>query len=386
MKITLQSDIFLEALSHAKKIVDKKSSIPILKHLLLDARNEEVLITSTDMEHGLKEKVPAQVESEGTVAILAHILSDIIQKIPSGSEVTLTAEKDASRVLLTAGRAKFEVACLPHEDFPVVHNKDLPLTFEIHTQGLKNLLNHTSFAASTEETRYNLQGVYFHVDTSLSGEPNTAATSPEEDACETYLCAAATDGHRLACYRVPAPEGAESLPGFILSAKTCDVLSKLFDVNKETIRVSLSDSQVCFQFQKIDFTARLVDAEFPDYRAVIPKENFINIDVATDAFKQALERVSAVCDSKSSGVRLKIADNELLMTTIDKEYGSADDVLDIHYQGDPLHIGFNHAYLRDISQKIPNKATFQIGDTASATVMKDAEDQNALYVLMPMRL
>mgnify|MGYP003109558862 CR=1 FL=1 len=375
MRVTLKSDVFLDALSHAKKIVDKKSSIPILKHLLFKAEDAAVTLTSTDMEHSLTEVIPALVEERGKIAILAHILSDIVQKIPSGSDVTLTAEEGASRVILTSGRSKFEVACLSSEDFPKVGDKDLPHQFEIHSEGLKNLLSHTSFAASTEETRYHLQGVFFHSDKEDSN-----------DITDSNLCAAATDGHRLACYRVPSPIGAENIPGFIISAKTSDVLGKLFESQKEMIQVSLSESQICFKMDQIELSARLVDADFPDYRAVIPQENSINISLKTDLFKQALERVSAVCDSKTSGVRLSLSDNEMHMTTIDKEYGSADDVLDISYAGTPIQIGFNHSYLRDISNKIANQATLEIGDSTSAIVMKDADDQNALYVLMPMRL
>lgn len=380
MKITVQSGPFLNALSHAKKIVDKKNSIPVLKHLLLDAQDDRLLITSTDMEHSLTETIEASIEAPGKIAVLAHILSDIVQKIPAGSPITLSADEEKSRILLTAGRSKFEIPCLPHDDFPKIGDKDFTHRFEIHSDGLKNLLSHTSFAASTEETRYHLQGVYFHADTaSLQGESDSEGGEP-------YLCAAATDGHRLACYRVPAPEGADKLPGFILSAKTCDVLSKLFESNKDTLTVSLSDSQIQFQLDTIDFSARLVDADFPNYKGVIPQDNSINIDIETTPFIQALERVSAICDSKASGVRLKVSNNELLMTTIDKEYGSADDVLDIDYTGNPVQVGFNHSYLKDVTHKISKTATFEIGDETSAVVMKDTDDVNALYVLMPMRL
>lgn len=381
MKITVQSGPFLNALSHAKKIVDKKNSIPVLKHLLLDAQESKLSMTSTDMEHSLTETIEASVEVPGKIAVLAHILSDIVQKIPAGSPVSLTADHEKNRILLTAGRSKFEIPCLPHDDFPKIGDKDFTHQFQIHSDGLKNLLSHTSFAASTEETRYHLQGVYFHADTSALQE-----TSSDNQESEPYLCAAATDGHRLACYRVPAPEGADKLPGFILSAKTCDVLSKLFESRKDTLTVSLSDSQIQFQLDAIDFSARLVDADFPNYKGVIPQDNSINIDIETTPFIQALERVSAICDSKASGVRLKISDNELLMTTIDKEYGSADDVLDIDYTGSAVQVGFNHSYLKDVSHKISKKATFEIGDETTAVVMKDTDDTNALYVLMPMRL
>lgn len=376
MRVTLKSDIFFEALSHAKRISDKKSSVPILKHLLFKAEEGGVVLTSTDMEHSLTERLPAVVEQTGESAILAHILSDIVQKIPPHSDLTLTLEEAAQRVVLTTGRSKFEVACLPAEEFPKVYDKDLPHAFELHSEGLKNLLAHTSFAASTEETRYHLQGVYFH---SGSGSDATDTGDPS-------LCAAATDGHRLACYRIPGPEGAEAIPGFILSLKTTEILSKLFESRQQMLKVSLSESQVCFDMEGTHLTARLVDADFPDYQTVIPRDNPIRVSLQTEELKQALERVSAMCDSKASGVMLSFSENELLMTTMDKEYGSADDVLDIEYKGDPIQIGFNHSYLKEIAHKISTCAMFEIGDHTSAIVIKDGEDDKALYVLMPMRL
>lgn len=377
MKVTVEKAPLLDALQYAKKIIDKKAAIPVLRHSLLETKEDRILLTSTDMEHTLSDSIPAKIDVPGQLAIPTHVLSDIILKISTKTLISLSVDADKNRLVITADRSKFQIPYLPFEDFPKNGVQNFTHQFKIHGEGFLNLLSHTSFAASSEETRYHLQGVYFHSDVSDSEEGQPA---------DSQFCSAATDGHRLACYRIPSPEGADNLPGFILSSKTCDVLTKLLQKKHEMVEVSLSDSQIRFHFEDLDFLARLVDAEFPDYKSVIPMENPFIIDVETESFKQALERVTAVCDSRPSAVSFKASDNKLSLTTANKEYGSADDVLDIDYSGSDVIVGFNHAYLKDVTDKIQTKATFNIGDETSAVVIRDHDDKNALYVLMPMRL
>jgi DNA polymerase-3 subunit beta len=237
---------------------------------------------------------------------------------------------------------------------------------------LQNLIDRTRFAISTEETRYYLNGIYLH-----------AAKSDGM----AVLRAVATDGHRLARFEMPLPEGAADMPAVIVPRKTVGELRKLIDEIGGSVEISLSESQVRFAFGETVLTSKLIDGTFPDYERVIPAGNDKVMEVDRKVFFEAVDRVSTISTEKSRAVKLSLGDGALTVSATSPDSGSAEESLEVGYGGEPLEIGFNSRYLLDIAQQIEGEtAEFALADSASPTIVRDTADASALYVLMPMRV
>ncbi|HWU26979.1 MAG TPA: DNA polymerase III subunit beta, partial [Rhizomicrobium sp.] len=215
MKITVERGAFLKALSHVQSVVERRNTIPILSNVLIDAGKGRVKLTATDLDIEIVESIPADVLRNGSATAPAHMLYDIVRKLPDGAQVQaelLAAE--GGRLAVSAGSVRFELACLPKEDFPQMAAGPLPHKFRMDVESFKHLIDKTRFAISTEETRFYLNGIYLH-----------AAKSEKQ----AVLRAVATDGHRLARFEIAQPDGAGDIPGVIVPRKTITELRRLLD-------------------------------------------------------------------------------------------------------------------------------------------------------------
>ncbi|MBV9537801.1 MAG: DNA polymerase III subunit beta, partial [Acidisphaera sp.] len=231
----------------------------------------------------------------------------------------------------------------------------------------------TQFAISTEETRYYLNGIYLH---GLNGK---AAT----------LRAVATDGHRLAQVDLPAPSGAAGMPGVIVPRKTVTELRKLLEEVSGTVDIALSDTRIQFTAGPVTLTSKLIDGTFPEYERVIPRDNDKVLRVGKKDFSDAVARVAAISSERSRPVKLSLARDLLVLSAASPDQGTATEELDgerVRYAAGPLEIGFQARYLNDITDQIAEQVEFRFADGAAPTVVQDAEDAKALYVLMPMRV
>ena len=249
---------------------------------------------------------------------------------------------------------------------------DLSHRFPLGASDLKNLIEKTRFAISTEETRYYLNGIYLHEVTGPGGE---------------RLRAVATDGHRLAQAEIPRPDGAAGMPGVIVPRKTVLELSKLIEDLSGEVEIALSNAKIQFRFDSLILTSKLIDGTFPDYERVIPRHNDKVLAVDTRLFAEAVDRVSTISSEKGRAVKLNIASGRLILSVNNPESGSAEEEIVADYQADPLDIGFNSRYLLDIAAQFKGEsASFRLADAGSPTIISDLEDERALYVLMPMRV
>jgi DNA polymerase-3 subunit beta len=249
---------------------------------------------------------------------------------------------------------------------------DLAHSFTLSAADLKRLIDRTRFAISMEETRYYLNGIFFH-----------AAKSNEVP----MLRAVATDGHRLARMEIPLPEGAAGMPGVIVPRKTVTELRKLIDEIDQDVQISLSDTKIRFGFGNAVLTSKLIDGTFPDYDRVIPSGNDKILEVQCKEFAEAVDRVSTISTEKSRAVKLTIERGSLMLSATSPENGTATEEIEVRYSASPLEIGFNSRYLLDITEQIEGEgARFAMADAASPTVVRDTADASALYVLMPMRV
>ncbi|MHA1599994.1 MAG: DNA polymerase III subunit beta, partial [Alphaproteobacteria bacterium] len=312
------------------------------------------------------------VATAGATTAPAHTLYDIVRKLPEGAQVEISSSGDGAQMTVKAGRSVFTLATLPKEDFPTMGAVDLPHEFSMASADLRNLIDRTRFAISTEETRYYLNGIYMHA-TETDGVP--------------CLRAVATDGHRLARFEMPLPEGASGLPGVIIPRKAVVELRKLIEETEDPISLSLSDTKVRFAFGPAVLTSKLIDGTFPDYQRVIPEGNDKVVEVDCRVFAQAVDRVSTISSEKSRAVKLVIENGGITLSASSPENGTATEEIEISYNGPSVEIGFNSRYLLDIAQQIEGEsAEITLADAASPTIIRDRADSSALYVIMPMRV
>jgi DNA polymerase-3 subunit beta len=298
-----------------------------------------------------------------------------VRKLPEGAEVEFDHGGGDAQLALRAGRFATSLVVLPTEDFPSMTAGTLPHKFRLPAQTLRGLIDRTRFAISTEETRYYLNGIYVHV-------ADTGAAK--------VLRAVATDGHRLARVEVdPVPEGASGMPGVIVPRKTVNELRKLLDEVSGEIEVALSDTRIQFKVGTISLTSKLIDGTFPEYERVIPRDNDKVLRVGSGDFANAVARVAAISSERSRPVKLSLARDLLVISAASAEQGSATEELDaerVKYDAGPLEIGYQARYLNDITDQIKGDVEFRFSDGAAPTVVQDAGDASALYVLMPMRV
>ena len=370
MKIAIDRMNLLRPLGHVSSVVERRNTIPILANIVLRAESSKLSLTATDMDMDIMTELDCSVIQEGSCTVPAHLLNDIIRKLPDGSEVSIHVSDGNAQI--SAGRSSFKVPTLPVDDFPAFNTSDLPVKFILTTADLRHQIDMTRFAISTEETRYYLNGIYLH--------------KAERDGINV-LRAVATDGHRLANVESPLPAGAEDMPGVIVPRKAVTELRKLIDESGDEVRVSLSETKIRFAFDDAVLTSKLIDGTFPDYERVIPVGNDKTMEVDCKPFADAVDRVSAISSEKSRAVKLALTNGLLVLTASSPEHGSATEEVEVDYQGDDIEIGFNSAYLIDITRQIEgDKARFSMADSASPTIVREVDDDSALYVLMPMRV
>tara|TARA_B100001996_G_scaffold363163_1_gene331219 strand:- start:151 stop:1266 length:1116 start_codon:yes stop_codon:yes gene_type:complete len=371
MKLTIERASFLKSLGHVQSVVERRNTIPILSNLKLDAIDGKVALNATDMDLDIVESVACNITEPGTTTAPAHTLYDIVRKLPEGAQVALDVDTEG-KMILSSGRSRFTLSCLPEEEFPVLSGGDLAHEFSITVSEAKALIDKTRFAISTEETRYYLNGIFFHI--AESGDVKV-------------LRSVATDGHRLASMEVPMPKGAEGMPSVIIPRKAVAELRKLVDESNADITIGISDSKIRFSFDDTILTSKLIDGTFPDYQRVIPEGNEKQLDVPTKVFSDAVDRVSAISSEKSRAVKLNLSSGSLILSASSPEDGNATEELEVSYQGESMEIGFNSGYLLDIVRQIESdNSRLMLADAASPTIISEENEAGALYVLMPMRV
>jgi DNA polymerase-3 subunit beta len=370
MKATIERATLLRSLGHVHSVVERRNTIPILSNVLLEAHEDGTLrLMATDLDLQINDTVEAQVQQPGATTVSAHTLFEIARKLPEGSQVELSAAEGKMQV--NAGRARFNLSTLPRDDFPVIAEGELPTQFELPAATLRQIIDKTRFAISTEETRYYLNGIFLHV----------------SDEAQPVLKAAATDGHRLARVTVPRPAGAEGMPDVIIPRKCVAELRKLLDEVDGSVLVSLSESKVRFGLGNAILTSKLIDGTFPDYSRVIPTANDKLLRIDPRAFEEGVDRVATIASEKTRAVKMSLERDKVTLSVSSPENGTAAEELAGDYGSDSLEIGFNARYLLDILGQIEGDACeMHLADPAAPTLLRENDKAPALYVLMPMRV
>ena len=367
MKATIERATLLKSLGHVQSVVERRNTIPILSNVLLEAREDGSLrLMATDLDLQVDESVPANVSQPGATTVSAHTFFDIVRKLPDGSQVELTAAEGKMQVI--AGRSRFNLSTLPRDDFPVIAEGELPTRFELPAATLRQIIEKTRFAISSEETRYYLMGIFFHV-------------------VDDQLRAAATDGHRLARVTIGRPDGAEGMPDVIVPRKAVQELYRLLEELEGTVEISLSPTKIRFGLGSAILTSKLIDGTFPDYNRVIPTGNDKLLKLDPKSFSAGVDRVSTIASEKTRAVKMSLERDKITLSVTSPENGTAAEEVPGDYASTGFEIGFNARYLMDILHQIDGDLVeVHLADAAAPTLIRENDTAPALYVLMPMRV
>ena len=375
MKLTIERTPLLKSLGHVQNVVERRTTIPILSNVRLEAQGDELLLTATDMDVTLVSREAADISEGGTTTVAAHTLYEIVRRLAEGAVVELEQQNGTSDLQIRSGRSSFVLPALAADEFPAMSEEDLGVSFELTAATLRKLFDKTRFAMSSEETRYYLNGVHLH-----------ATRSEGAAAC---LRAVATDGHRLARVETPLPEGAKGIPPVIVPKKTVGEVRRLLDALDQdaSVGIALSPSRIRFQIGTTVLVSRLIDGVFPDYERVIPQANEKIALIDSRAFAVAIDRVATVATDKIRAVKLGFSEGRVVASAVSAEAGRAHDEVDCDLSGSEIEIGFNARYVLDITQQIEGDTIrLEMANPASPTLIRDPEDLATIYVLMPMRV
>jgi len=372
MQFTIEKEAFLKGLGRIQGIVEKRNTIPILSNVLVEAREDEILLTSTDLEVGMRAAYPARVARQGKVTVAAKKIYEIIRELPE-KEISFHA-KDNCWIEIRCGKALFNIVGLSADEFPYFPYPERENFFALSSGMVKEMIEKTSFSMSTDESKYNLNGIFFrcHV------EDN-----------QTFLRLVATDGHRLALIQktVDDPQIEELKNGVIFPRKGILELRKLAEAGEGDLLLGFMDNNAVLKKDQTVVVMRLVDGEFPDYNRVIPKDNEYTGTIPCDPFFHALRRMAILSNEKPRGVKISLKPDSMEVSSSNPEFGDAREEMEIAYQGPEIAIGFNARYLIDILQvQTAERITLAVKDNLSPGLLCPEGDDAFQAVVMPMRL
>lgn len=375
MRLTCERSALLKALSVTSRIVERRNTIPILSNALLTADGNRLTLRATNLDIDASAACAAEVDQAGTTTVPAQMLRDIVGKLPEGAMVSLDDTGGDGRMVLKAGRSRFQIGTLPAEDFPDLQAGEMSHHFAWSVADVLRMVTETSFAISSEETRYYLNGVYLHA--WPEGEHHNG------------LRTVATDGHKLSRLTLPRPEGAAGMPGIILPRKLVEELKRVVTTDGAAFfQVAVSTTKIRLERDDLVLTSKLIDGTFPDYQRVIPTENGNRLTLARADFASALDRVKTVAgQTRGRAVKLDITEAGVTLSQHNPDSGDATDEVDGELDGKPLSIGFNGDYLAEILTVLDADAIeIALGDPGSPTILTRKNSDDLTIVLMPMRV
>lgn len=371
MQFTINRDTFLEGLTKVQGIVEKRHTIPILANVLIEAKDNEITITATDLEVGLKSKYEAKVIDEGKITVSAKKMYEIIKELPD-KEINFNS-KNNFWVEIKCHKSLFNLVGLSPEEFPKFPEIELGEN-SIDKNKLNEMIEKTLFSVSSDETKFNLTGIFIKSD--------------EIDNINKLIFVS-TDGHRLSMIQRNSEKNIDERykEGFILPKKGIIEIRKILEVMEENINIGISDNNFSISNNKTTLIMRMVDGDFPDYKRVIPDKGKNAAIINKNLFLHALKRISILSSEKSKGVKINLKNDSLTLTSSNPDLGDAKEEIDIIYSGDDISIGFNAKYIIDILQVIKTEnIIFNLKDNISPGRINPEGDEDHLSVIMPMRL
>jgi len=366
MKLTVDRELLLKPLQQVAGVVERRQTLPILSNVLIKAEEGQLSLTGTDLEVELIGRVSLEMEAGGEVTVPARKLLDICRELPEGA--TLELSLDEQRLTVKSGRFRSTLSTLPATDFPNVETSETEASAEIDGKLLKRLIDKTAFAMAQQDVRYFLNGMLLEV---TGG----------------FVRAVATDGHRLAMCTAEMETGLSEPQQVIVPRKGVLELQRLLNEVEGSVKITLGSNHLCAENADFTMTTKLVDGRFPDYDRVIPKGGTKEVMAEKLEFRQALNRTAIFSNEKFRGIRVQLSDNQIQLSANNPEQEEAEEAVSVEYQGDTLEIGFNVGYLQDVLGVLESdKVKITLHDSNSSALLEDPEHDDALYVVMPMKL
>ncbi|MBI4042840.1 MAG: DNA polymerase III subunit beta [Deltaproteobacteria bacterium] len=374
MKFQITKDNFLKSLSKIQGVAERRSTMPILSNVLIEAREKNLTLTTTDLEVGIRAQSPAEVEMAGSIAVSAKHLYDIVKELPND---TIKAQStDLNRLLLVCGKGEFQIVGVSAHDFPKLADYSTLKFYSIKRDALEDMILKTSFSISNDEARQHLNGIFME----SAGDSKTGKR----------VRMVATDGHRLSMIEKSQQNIHSDIvlkQGVIFPKKGVYELRKIFDESEESIQMAVTDHEAIFISNSVALFMRLIDGKYPNYNQVIPADHKKKIYINRVDLMNSLKRVSLLSSEKSKGVKLTIRGKEMTISSVHPELGEAKEDLLVRYDGPQMEIGFNAKYLIDaLSAHDGDEVCLELEDRLSPGVIRSSQDQKHICVIMPMRL
>jgi len=369
MKFNVNQQDLQQALNYCQGVIEKRSTLPILSNILLDASNSKLTITATDLDlifiHQLNN---VEIFNEGKTTTTSSIMYDIIRKFNSGKKINLTLT-DISKLQVESDKSIFNLNCISATEFPLTDENFNQNEFIIKSKQLLKLLNKCKFSVSNDETRHYLSGIYFH------------QTEVED---KNYLTAVATDSHRMSISKVRLEEKIDFDP-IILPKKTIFQLCSLLDSYDGDVKVSNVKSKIKFELNNSILISKLIDGKFPNYIQVIPKNNQKKLEIDLKLFLNSVDRVASVSLDKKDGVKFNLSKETLDLSVNNTNSGDGKETLSVNFDHD-LEISFNSRYLIDVASQLDgDRVEIFFNDTGSPALIRDPGDFDSIFVVMPMK-
>ena len=364
MKITIKREDLLHSLQVIIGVVERRQTMPILANILMSTQNNILTMTASDLEVELISTITVDNADELSVTIPGRKLLDICRSLPVDSIILLNHKEN--KVILTSGKSKFSLSCLPANEFPVIPNITGDHQVSISQPKLKQLIENTHFSMAQQDVRYYLNGLLLEIENNV-------------------LRAVATDGHRLAFSQDILNDTVIS-KAVIVPRKGVLELLRLLDGDND-ITLELGENHVRIDFGNIVFTSKLIDGKFPEYGRVIPSDTSNHLTAEKDTLKTSLQRTAILSNEKYRGIRLIIKENEMILQAHNPEQEEAEETLDIRYSGSDIEVGFNVTYLIDALAAIDSQEVrLSMVDGNSSCLICDPNNEHTKFVVMPMRL
>ncbi len=371
MEFTINRDILLKSLGHAYGVIEKKTALPILSNILIEAKASKIKITATDLDIIYSEEISIEkIEKEGATTTSASILYDILRKLETNAPVNIILENQ-NKLKLTSNNSKFNLLCISPDNFPLSEEDISQKTFEVSSLQVLKLLNKTKISISNDETRHYLNGIYLH------------KTKIEN---KTFLSGVATDSHRLSSSSLEIDENTD-FDSIILPKKTIYQLISLLEQDTKVVKISNNKSKIKFEMNNGVLISKVIDGRFPDYSKVVPTNNEITLQLKLSEFKNSIERVTTVSSDRKEGLKMIISKDSLQLTVNSPNSGEGIETLSAKFNAPDMTISFNSRYLIDLASQIENELVLiNLKDSGSPVLIKDLSDKNSFHVVMPMKI
>jgi len=366
MEFQITREQILRPLQHITGVVERRQTLPILSHVLIELKANQLSLVATDLEVELVSRTAVESsDGDGSFTVPARKLLDICKALPDGVNLSFSLVKQS--LTIKSGRSRFSLSTLLAEEFPKIENAVGTLEFTISQAMLKQLIDQTHFAMAQQDVRTFLNGMLFEVSNGV-------------------IRSVATDGHRLALNHVPVSNDAEMMQ-IIVPRKGVVELSRLLQDDGDDVAVTMSNNHICVADSEFTFTSKLLDGRFPDYKKVIPTGSDKSATIDRDEFKQAIARTSILSNEKLKGIRVHIVEGMLKLSANNPEQEEAFEELEIQYQGPELDVGFNATYLLDVLSVIPaGNVRLRFSNSDRGVILESDAGVNSVYVVMPLRL